>query len=221
MDFVLTQKEFRERLKETPQKIVDLMSSEEAENVLETISKEYQIDPARTRRLAFYVAHVFLGVLPPKEFRQTIEKDLGFGSENALHIAEKISHTLFHKAKKELNDTYGLKTFTKEPIPHKPIPVNATNPLPPPPLDLRMQRGNREVPLSPQEEFPGEFINGTSESQTAPATSVPKPASERPIAKPEPPPRSTPSENDSYLESIEHEKPKPIQEGSVVNLKSD
>ena len=209
MDFVLTQKEFRERLKETSPKIVDLMSSEEAENVLEAVSREYQIEPARTRFLAFYVAHVFLGVLPPKEFKSAIVKDLGFGSENALHIAEEIDHKLFHKAKKELNDAYGLKTFTKEPALHKPIPVNATNPLSPLPLDLRTQRENREVPLSPQEEFPGEIINGQPENQTGPIRSVPEPF-----------PRPAQKEHDSYLEPIEHEGPKPIQEGSVVNLKN-
>ncbi len=186
MDFTLTQKEFRERLKETPEKLVDFMGSEEAENAIEKVSQEYKIPPGQTRDLAFYVAHVFLGMLEPKEFRRTIEEDLKFGSEDALHISEELEHKLFNKAKRELHDMYGVKTFSKEPQRHiseSPIlkearknEVLGTNldlpsksplklpPKEPPPLDLRKDQQGK--PPSPEDhEFPGEIVHHGTEEQ--------------------------------------------------------
>lgn len=248
MDFTLSQKEFRERLKETPEKVVNLMGSEEAENAIGKISEEYKIPPGQTRDLAFYVAHVFLGMLEPKEFRKTIEEDLKFDSEDALHISEKLEHRLFNKAKKELHDMYGVKTFSKEPQKHiseSPIlkkarenEVLGTNlnlpsksplklpPDEPPPLDLRKAQPGE--PSSPEDhEFPGEIIHHGQkkhpEEKDAPKGSSPKSGAvkEKELHKPEPLKRHTPVEKDSYLEPVKEDKenePRQMKEGRTVDL---
>lgn len=227
MDFTLTQKEFRERLRETPQHVVDLMGSEETENIIKKVSEAYHIPPIKTRRLAFYVAHVFLGMLEPKEFRETIEKDLEFSAEDATHIAGEIEHNLFDKARKELNNMYGISTFkagahkqsakAPERQPSKIGPI-------PPPLDLRKIQQEREAATLAQEpDFPGEIVHHGEEEMKAfdnfsPPSREEKKEEGKELPKPEPSKRYTPPEKDTYLEPVEEDKPKQIEEGRTINL---
>jgi len=71
-----------------------------------------------------YVERVLMGILPPNEFRETLEKELGLEKEAAKGIAIDTEKDIFYPVKAELENLYKIEIAP---------PARPTGITPPPP----------------------------------------------------------------------------------------
>ena len=84
------------------------VSAEETGNHIYDISKRYGI-PENIDGLSEYVGQVLVGVLPPDDFQETLEKDVGLKKEVARKVAQEINRFIFYPVKPNLEELYRIE----------------------------------------------------------------------------------------------------------------
>ena len=91
-----------------PEELQDLMSSKEMGDSLEDICTKYDI-LSYLYEINDYVGNVLLGLLPPNEFEETIQKELKMEKEKAKKITREINRFVFYPVKSSLEDLYNME----------------------------------------------------------------------------------------------------------------
>lgn len=101
-----TPQQQRERLKELPEKIRDVLWAEETGDAIEEIAEKHAVEnPSSLSRLTGWV---LAGFLPIQKFRSTLQEELGISEEQARQIAYEIRERIFAQVAEELRKIHNL-----------------------------------------------------------------------------------------------------------------
>lgn len=93
--------------KKLPEELQEVIfSAETAENIW-NICEKNNIEAVSS--VAKYVGNVLVGVLPPEEFQEVLEKDLKIKKETAKKVAQEINRFIFYPVKPALEELYKIE----------------------------------------------------------------------------------------------------------------
>ena len=104
----MDKKEFLKLYKKLPKELQNLISSDEMGDSLEDICTRYDV-LSYLYEINDYVGQVLLGLLPPNEFEETIQKELNFQKEKAKKITREVNRFVFYPVKSSLEDIYNME----------------------------------------------------------------------------------------------------------------
>ena len=104
-----TNEELWEIFDKIPAELKYLIFAEETEKNILDICNKYGIKEEETPTVRMYVERVLMGILPPNEFRETLEKELGLEKEAAKGIAIDTEKDIFYPVKAELENLYKIE----------------------------------------------------------------------------------------------------------------
>jgi len=109
-----------------PKELQEMIFAEETADNIGNVCEKNEIKEDEMSKIGGYVEQVLLGVLPPEEFQNTLEKELKLKKETAKEVFHEINRFIFFPVKESLAALYG-----KEIIPVA-KPLNAPTRLPGP-----------------------------------------------------------------------------------------
>jgi hypothetical protein len=89
-----------------PQELKEAIFSEETSERIWDISLRYGIEDERISEIARYTGRVLMGLLPPEEFSEVLEKEINLEKEIAEKIAFEINRFIFYPVKNRLEELY-------------------------------------------------------------------------------------------------------------------
>lgn len=92
-----------------------IFAEETAENI-STACNIAGINREKISEVARLTGHVLMGLLPPEEFSETLEKEVGLDSEKAKRVSHQITRLIFNPLKESLARLYeeGFPEVKKE-----------------------------------------------------------------------------------------------------------
>ena len=87
-----------------PNSLKEAIFSEDTSDIIWNIAKIYNI--SEIPKLARVVGDVLSGLLPPEDFRETIEAELKIDEDTAKKIEMQIEHLIFNPVKEDLDKLY-------------------------------------------------------------------------------------------------------------------
>jgi len=104
-----------------------IFSGETAENIF-NICTRYGIEEGeKISKVAKYVGRVLMGLLPPNEFQETLERELNLEKEVAKGIGREIEMLIFYPVRTHLEEIYKIEIAQ---------PARPTKVTPPPRTDI-------------------------------------------------------------------------------------
>lgn len=116
-----TREQFWKLYQRLPQKLKDTLFAEETGNSIYEICKRNKIE-RNLGQIVDYVGQVLLGILPPSDFQETLEKELKLEKEVAKRVAQEVNRFIFYPVKSSLEELY------KTPIAPQPTTLPKTTP---------------------------------------------------------------------------------------------
>ncbi len=104
----MDKKQFFKLYSKLPKEIQDLLTSSELGDDLEKTCDKYNVVEG-FYFLFKYVGDVLLGLLPPNEFEETIQKELNIDQKKAKNITREINRFVFYPIKSLLEDLYNME----------------------------------------------------------------------------------------------------------------
>lgn len=86
-----------------------VFAEETAENIFNICGRNGIEEGEKISKVAKYIGRVLMGLLPPNEFQETLEKELGLGKEIAKDITREVERYIFHPVKAELEELYKIE----------------------------------------------------------------------------------------------------------------
>ncbi|PIU16610.1 hypothetical protein COT20_00025 [bacterium (Candidatus Gribaldobacteria) CG08_land_8_20_14_0_20_39_15] len=128
-----TSEQFWKLYEKLPQELKDALFAEETgDNIYETCKRngvEEHLD-----QIVEYVGQVLVGVLPPDDFQESLEKELRLEKEVAKKVAQEINRFIFYPVKSSLEELYKIEIAP--PAKPKVIPPPEEKPPAPPAKDI-------------------------------------------------------------------------------------
>ena len=103
-----TSEQFWKLYKKLPQELKDALFDEETGNNIYEICKRNGIEE-NLEEVVEYVGQVLVGVLPPNEFQETLEKELKLEKDAVKKIAQEINRFIFYPVKPLLEELYKIE----------------------------------------------------------------------------------------------------------------
>lgn len=100
----------------------DTIFSVETANSIGEICKKNEIDEEKTSKIAEYIGHVLLGVLPPSAFLSSLESEIGLKKEVAKQVDHEVFRFIFWPVKEVLTTLYKSGEFMSEKTPETQVP---------------------------------------------------------------------------------------------------
>jgi len=101
----LTQEQYWQFFQKLPDELKEAVLSEETAKNIYDICQRNEIDDI-VSEVASITGQALLGVLPPDEFQETIEKELGLEKEVAKKVTQEINRFVFYPVKPLLEELY-------------------------------------------------------------------------------------------------------------------
>jgi hypothetical protein len=117
--------------KDLPEELKEAVSSIENSEEIFKICQKNDIPADKISDVSKYVGHTLLGLLPPEEFSEKLEKDLGLKKESAKKAAQEISRFVFYPVKSALEDLYKTEFVPSAPSTEKGIKTEEKEEAPP------------------------------------------------------------------------------------------
>jgi hypothetical protein len=118
--------EIKKLLAKLPEEIKDVLYAEETSDVVYGSCERNGVSEEKAMEVSKYVGYVLVGLLPPNEFQETLEKELGIETEKAKMVSREITRYIFFPVKASLEELYKIEvtpagaTPTTKPAPSKP-----------------------------------------------------------------------------------------------------
>jgi len=125
-----TQEQFWKLYEKLPQELRDAIFSEETSKNIWEICERNNIK--EISKIGKYTGRVLLGILPPDEFQETLEKELKLKKDLAKKVAREINRFIFYPVKTSLEEIYKI-------------------PVVPPPAGLKVAPAPKEKSVTPPE----------------------------------------------------------------------
>ncbi len=103
-----TSEEFWKLYEKLPQELKDALFAEETGNNIYDICKRNGIEE-NLEEVVEYVGQVLVGVLPPDEFQEALEKELKLEKNIAKKISHEINRFVFYPVKPLLEELYKIE----------------------------------------------------------------------------------------------------------------
>ena len=117
-----TKEEFWKFYEKLPQELKEAIFSEgTADNIWDICSRN-GIEDERISEIARYTGRVLMGLLPPDELGETLEKKLKLDKEIAKKVSQEINRFIFYPVKASLEEIYKIEiaplagTPVKQPV---------------------------------------------------------------------------------------------------------
>ena len=92
-----------------PEELKEVIFSEGTSDNIFNICSRNGIADERISKVAKYVGRVLMGLLPPNEFLETLEKELKLEKEITKGINEEVERYIFYPVKAELEELYKIE----------------------------------------------------------------------------------------------------------------
>lgn len=129
-----TREQFWKLYEKLPQELKDALFAEETGDNIYDICKRNKIIE-NLEEIVEYVGQVLVGVLPPDEFQEILEKKLKLKKEVAKKVAQEINRFIFYPVKSNLEELYRV-SITPPPATPKVSPLPEEKPPTPPEKDI-------------------------------------------------------------------------------------
>lgn len=126
---------FQEKYNAAPKKIQEVTASEETSTTLADIAVAHQVDEEGFGNpiIGRLVGQVLVGMLHPKDFVPSLEKELSVPKETAQKIAKEVNEKIFSQVKDELVKLHNLQQPSSTPQTPSPTQNNDEKPYSTPP----------------------------------------------------------------------------------------
>ena len=105
-----------------PQELKEAVFSEDtAETINQTCSRN-GIEDERISEVARYTGRVLMGILLPKDFQSTIQKEARLDEKTAKNITDDINRLVFFTRKEAISNLHGIRTSKPERVSTAKIP---------------------------------------------------------------------------------------------------
>jgi hypothetical protein len=128
-----TPEQFWKLYQKLPQDLKDVLFAEETGNNIYEVCKRNEAEE-NLGEIVDLVGQVLLGLLPPTEFQETLEKELKLERERAKKISQEIYRFIFYPVKSSLEELYKIEIGV--PVQPKITPPPGEKPIPPPQKDI-------------------------------------------------------------------------------------
>jgi hypothetical protein len=139
-----TSEQFWKLYEKLPQELKDALFAEETGNNIYDICKRYGI-LENLEEIVDYVGQVLVGVTPPDEFQEALEKELKLEKEVAKKVAQEINRYIFYPVKTSLEEIY------KIPVAPPPAGLKVTGA--PPPTEVTPPSAEEKPEVPPKEDI--------------------------------------------------------------------
>ena len=92
-----------------PKELQEAVFSEETANNIDDICTRNGIEDNRISEIARYTGRVLMGVLPPEDFQETLEKELKLEKDLAKKVSQEINRFIFYPVKASLEELYKIE----------------------------------------------------------------------------------------------------------------
>jgi hypothetical protein len=124
-----TNEQFWKLYEKLPQELKDAIFAEETGNNIYEICKRNGVEEY-LEEIVELVGQVLLGILPPDEFQEVLEKELKLEKEVAKRVSQEINRFIFYPVKSSLEELYKI-SITPPPVGPKITPPTEKLPVPP------------------------------------------------------------------------------------------
>jgi hypothetical protein len=104
-----TKEELWKLYKKLPKELQDAIFAEETAIHIDEICKRYEVPEEKVPEIAKEVGNVLLGLLPPNEFQEILEKEIKLEREIAKKVAQEIYRFIFYPVKSSLGELYKIE----------------------------------------------------------------------------------------------------------------
>jgi len=125
-----TSEQFWKLYEKLPQELKDALFAEETGNNIYESCKRNGVEE-NLEEIVDYVGQVLVGVLPPEDFQETLERELKLRKEVAKKVAQEINRFIFYPVKPALEELYKIEIKPTEKLPEKPkkeLPITEEKP---------------------------------------------------------------------------------------------
>ncbi len=123
-----TSEQFWKLYEKLPQELKDALFAEETGNNIYDVCKRYGVLES-LEEIVEYVGQVLVGVTPPDEFQEGLEKELKIEKDTAKKISQEINRFIFYPVKTSLEEIYKVPA-APAPAGPKIIPPSEVSPPP-------------------------------------------------------------------------------------------
>ena len=116
-----TTEQFWKLYAKLPKELKGALSADETADDIYNICKRYEI-LENLDEMAEYVGHVLVGVLPPDEFQETLEKKMELEKDIAKKVTQEINRFIFYPVKANLEELYKIEIAPLAKMPVTPPP---------------------------------------------------------------------------------------------------
>jgi len=92
-----------------PEELKEAVFSEETANNIDDICTRNGIEDDRISEIAHYTGRVLMGVLPPADFQEILEKELKLEKDLAKKVSQEINRFIFYPVKASLEELYKIE----------------------------------------------------------------------------------------------------------------
>ena len=103
-----------------PEELKEAIFSEETADSIWNICSKHGIEGERVSEIAKYTGRVLMGLLPPNELQETLEKELQLEPEIAKKVYQEIFRFIFYPVKTSLEELYKIEMIPIAGVPVKP-----------------------------------------------------------------------------------------------------
>jgi archaellum component FlaC len=103
-----SKEQFWKLYEKLPQELKDALFAEETGNDIEDICRRNKISE-NLGQIVDYVGQVLIGLLPPEEFQETLEKEIKLKKATAKKVSQEINRFIFYPLKSSLEEIYKMK----------------------------------------------------------------------------------------------------------------
>ena len=132
-----TREELWKLYQKLPEELKEAIFSEETAENIWNICERNNVE--KISSVAKYVGNVLVGVLPPEDFQETLEKELKIKKEVAKKVAQEINRFIFFPVRPALEQLYKAEITPLEKTPEKPTEqekIEEEKPKTPPKPDI-------------------------------------------------------------------------------------
>ena len=101
-----------------PEELQEAIFSGESADNIDGICARNGIEKL-TAEVAKYAGRVLMGILPPVDFQQTLEKELKLEESVAKKVSQEINRFIFFPVKESLNSLYRIESPSEQGMPSK------------------------------------------------------------------------------------------------------
>jgi len=102
-----TPEQFWKLYEKLPEELKEAVFSEETAETIWDICERNEVE--KISEVAEYVGRVLLGVLPPEDFQEILEKELKLEKDLAKKVSQEINRFIFYPVKASLEELYKIE----------------------------------------------------------------------------------------------------------------